>query len=165
MKLKTNAFTCKALQEGNLALRAGLLPVAAMALMPIVLGATLSIALPAQTFTPVLSFNGIDGSHPLAGLIQGKDGNLYGTTLNGGTSLNPSSGGGTLFKVTPQGAITTLYRFCPSLNPCPDGEFSEAAVVQAKNGDLDGTTSAGGTNTGFMGGGRAQSLVSAQAAR
>jgi uncharacterized repeat protein (TIGR03803 family) len=113
----------------------------------------LSIALPAQTFTPVLSFNGIDGSHPLAGLIQGKDGNLYGTTLNGGTSLNPSSGGGTLFKVTPQGAITTLYRFCPSLNPCPDGEFSEAAVVQAKNGDLYGTTSAGGTNTGFMGGG------------
>jgi uncharacterized repeat protein (TIGR03803 family) len=47
-----------------------------------------------------------DGSLP-SGLIQATDGNFYGTTLTGGTTL-----GGTVFKITPSGTLTTLYTFC-----------------------------------------------------
>ena len=45
---------------------------------------TAATALPAQTFTTVYSFGGLDGALPMAGLVQGTDGNLYGTTNEGG---------------------------------------------------------------------------------
>jgi uncharacterized repeat protein (TIGR03803 family) len=56
---------------------------------------TTAIASPAQTFTTLHIFDFSDGSLPYAGLIQATDGNLYGTTFQGGTN-----GGGTAFKVT-----------------------------------------------------------------
>src|SRR5580700_9792650 len=74
-----------------------------------------ALASPAQTYKVVLSFDGTDGTAPYSPLVQGVDGNLYGTASNGGTHNN-----GTFFKVTPSGTITTLYSFC-SQPSCADG--------------------------------------------
>ena len=88
-----------------------------------------------------------DGANPTAALLQATDGNLYGTTLIGGTqsgSCNFGSGGcGTIFKITPSGALTTLYTFCPHQN-CLDGNLPTAALVQASDGNFYGTTFEGG---------------------
>jgi uncharacterized repeat protein (TIGR03803 family) len=79
-----------------------------------------------------------DGQNPYAALIQASDGNLYGTTLSGG-----SHGDGTVFKISHNGAFSTLYSFC-SRSGCTDGEFPQTGLVQASNGNLYGTTILGG---------------------
>src|SRR5580704_2236750 len=62
----------------------------------------------ARTFTSLLSFDGTNGNEPgPISLVQGTDGNFYGTTTRGGTNLR-----GTVFRVTPSGTLTTLYNFC-----------------------------------------------------
>jgi uncharacterized repeat protein (TIGR03803 family) len=106
------------------------------------LGATTAIALPAQTFTPLHSFNNTDGNGPEAGLVQGTNGNLYGTTVYGGASNACSNGCGTVFKITPSGMFTTLNSFDNT-----DGAYPEAVLVQATNGSLYGTTAGGGANS------------------
>ena len=83
-----------------------------------------------------------DGANPSGELIQGADGNLYGTTQFGGTGV---PGGGTVFKITLTGALTTLYNFCSQPN-CADGQGPEGGLVQATDGNLYGTTSTGGAN-------------------
>ena len=83
-----------------------------------------------------------DGAFPQAGLIQATDGNFYGTTYAGG-----ANGGGTVFKITPSGPLTTIYSFC-SQTGCADGDYPRAALVQATDGNLYGTTEAGGAYTG-----------------
>jgi len=87
-----------------------------------------------------------DGSYPFAGLIQGADGDFYGTTELGGINLCPSySGCGTVFKITANGALTTLYRFCAQ-SGCADGKFPYAALVQATDGEFYGATQQGGND-------------------
>ncbi len=54
------------------------------------------ITLSAQSFTTLFNFDGTHGQAPQAGLVQGSDGNLYGTTTLGGTQ---SQEGGTVFKI------------------------------------------------------------------
>jgi uncharacterized repeat protein (TIGR03803 family) len=83
-----------------------------------------------------------DGSQPLAGLIQGADGNLYGTTKFGG-----ANSWGSVFSITTGGTLTTLYSFCPQ-NGCLDGARPNSVLVQATNEDLYGTTLEGGANGG-----------------
>jgi uncharacterized repeat protein (TIGR03803 family) len=83
--------------------------------------------------TVLHSFTSTDGAFPYAPLIQGMDGNFYGTTLMGGTSDV-----GTVFKITPAGALTTLYSFGN------DGIEPQAALVQGSDGNFYGTTSQGG---------------------
>jgi uncharacterized repeat protein (TIGR03803 family) len=100
-----------------------------------------AIALAAQTFTSLYSFDVTDGGLPYAALVQATNGDLYGTTVDGG-----ASGYGTVFKITPGGTLTTLYSFC-SQTGCIDGEHPYAGLVQATNGDLYGTTSLGGGGT------------------
>ena len=56
-----------------------------------------------------------DGSYPYAGLVRASNGDFYGTTWSGG-----AVGGGTVFKITPAGTLTTLYSFCSQSN-CADG--------------------------------------------
>jgi uncharacterized repeat protein (TIGR03803 family) len=77
----------------------------------LVLCAATVTALPAQTFTTLFSFDGADGGavgdSSVAGLVQGTDGNLYGTISPGG-----ANNFGTVFKITPGGTLTTLYNFC-----------------------------------------------------
>ena len=90
----------------------------------IVLGAMTAIALPAQTFTTLFSFSfgGTAGAGPFAGLVQATNGSLYGTTYQGGapSAYCPTTPNcGTVFKITPTGALTTLYSFCSQTN-CTD---------------------------------------------
>ncbi len=76
-----------------------------------------------------------DGAQPHASLIQGTDGNFYGTT-----ALGNASNAGTVFKMTTSGAITTLHSFNST-----DGSEPSAALLQASDGNFYGTTSLGGT--------------------
>jgi uncharacterized repeat protein (TIGR02543 family) len=100
--------------------------------------------------TPLYNFCSLsgcsDGANPYATLVQGTDGNLYGTTARGGNS----SFNGTLFKIATNGSLTTLYTFC-SLSNCTDGEQPFAPLVQASDGNYYGTTTSGqGQNAGTV---------------
>jgi uncharacterized repeat protein (TIGR03803 family) len=96
------------------------------------------------TFTRLYSFAVKDGADPISGLLQGSDGNLYGTTDYGGsggcTSEALYSGCGTVFKITPAGTLTTLYKF----GGTTDGADPTTALIQGNDGNFYGTTSADG---------------------
>ncbi len=94
---------------------------------------------PSGKLTTLHSFSGADGSQPLAGLAVGSDGNFYGTTVRGGSDNN-----GLVFKITPSGHFTILHIFC-SEAACSDGQSPYAALIQATDGNLYGTTLGGGT--------------------
>ena len=85
-----------------------------------------------------------DGADSKAGLVLASDGNFYGTTSAGGNVIYCAYGCGTIFKVTPQGALTTLYSFSPS----PDGDTPYAPLIQATDGNLYGTAVNGGVSSG-----------------
>jgi uncharacterized repeat protein (TIGR03803 family) len=91
------------------------------------------------TFTTLHSFDGSDGSDPVGGLIQGSDGEFYGTTAVGG-----AYGSGTVFKIASSGRLTTLYNFCAQTG-CTDGQFPDAGLIQATDGNFYGTTAGGGS--------------------
>jgi uncharacterized repeat protein (TIGR03803 family) len=99
---------------------------------------------PAGNLTTLYSFcsqtNCADGATPLAGLVQGTNGNFYGTTLEGGINNQ-----GTVFEITPTGRFTTLYKFCSQAN-CADGSRPYAPLVEGTNGHFYSTTSGGGAN-------------------
>ena len=78
-----------------------------------------------------------DGAIPVSGVIQGFDGNFYGTTSQGG---NP--GPGTVFQITPQGHVTILHSFSQTTS---DGNTPEAGLIQGNDGNFYGTTDEGGT--------------------
>jgi len=92
------------------------------------------------TLTSTVSFSSTNGIHPSAALVLGNDGNFYGTTEYGGVS----GGYGTVFKMTPAGALTTLVSFKNN-----NGAYPTAGLVQNSDGNFYGATSAGGTNGGF----------------
>jgi uncharacterized repeat protein (TIGR03803 family) len=84
--------------------------------------------------------NGGDGNFPIGGMVEGRDGALYGTTLKGG-----SKGTGTVFKLSKDGSgYSILYNFVGNTNG--DGAFPNGGVIEATNGVLYGTTGGGGTN-------------------
>jgi uncharacterized repeat protein (TIGR03803 family) len=83
-----------------------------------------------------------DGANPFTAMVQGSDGNFYGTASSGGDSAC-AGGCGTVFKMTPAGAESTLYLFTASAGtgaqpPGPSG------LIQGSDGNFYGTTSAGG---------------------
>jgi len=163
-------------------------------------GTIFRISLPDNQFTLLHSFSGADGENPEGTLIVGADGNLYGTTLQGGsdsrgtiyrlsiagsavvtslysfpslgafndngqatnaTGANPRAGlllaadgnfygtayqggpagWGTLFRMTPAGAVTLVHSFT---GPLAGGAYPQAPVVQDADGNLYGTTEMGG---------------------
>ena len=95
-----------------------------------------------------------DGAWPVAGLIEGIDGNFYGTTTAGGVNPNRvknafgiPNGPGTAFKLTPSGRLTTLYSFCSQTN-CTDGKNPSGRLIQGSDGNFYGTTTGGGAKGG-----------------
>jgi uncharacterized repeat protein (TIGR03803 family) len=97
-------------------------------------------------FTTLLNFNGTDGGNPAGPLVQGLDGNLYGTAVAGGSSAYCPFGTGfcgTVFKITPSGSLTTLYSFCSQPN-CADGFWPFAGLTLGTDGSFYGTTDNGG---------------------
>jgi len=98
---------------------------------------------PAGTLTVVYAFTGAnDGGYPYAGVIQGADGNFYGTTYQGG-----ASGAGTVFRLTPTGTITVLSAFTGGA----DGAYPYGGVILGTDGNLYGTASQGGAaNAGIV---------------
>ncbi len=148
---------------------------------------------PTGTLSVSYSFNGIsgNGSIPGAPLIQGSDGNFYGTTTSGGGSfftdpivfritpsgaitklatlsfgspvvgpllqasdgnfygaLHTGSGAafGTIFKMTPGGAISIVYTFACPTGVCTNGSYLEGGLIQGKDGNFYGTADDGGAN-------------------
>jgi len=105
-----------------------------------------AVAAPAQTFKTLVKFTGANGNGPTSALVQGTDGNLYGTTYYGGSSTACSQGCGTVFKVTPAGVLTTLHSFDLTEGENPNG------LVLGDDGNFYGTTYLGGAGTycGFV---------------
>ena len=94
-----------------------------------------TLPLQAQTLTVLHSFT-TDGRAPLGGLVRDGEGNLYGTTQNGG-----AASAGTVFKLDPSGKLTVLHSFTGR----PDGSSPRAGLIMDAHGNLYGTTQSGGT--------------------
>jgi uncharacterized repeat protein (TIGR03803 family) len=108
----------------------------------VILFCAAAVSSQSQTFKTIHSFDGTDGFNSQSPLIQGTDGNLYGTMPDGGPF--GENGFGTVFRMTPNGELTTLYSFCSQAG-CTDGSYPYAALIQATDGNFYGTTYNGGT--------------------
>ncbi len=102
---------------------------------------------PAGEFSSLYSFcsqaNCVDGSYPYYPLVQGNDGNFYGTTLGGGAN----QAGGVFYELTASGAYNVLYNFCTTENnsSCVGGAYAYA-IAKGADGNFYGTTDAGGAH-------------------
>jgi uncharacterized repeat protein (TIGR03803 family) len=96
--------------------------------------------------TVLYSFTGgTDGGFPDAGVIRDSAGNLYGTTYGGGDLSGCFGGGcGVVFEVDPAGQETVLYTFTGGT----DGGHPYAGVILDLAGNLYGTASSGGADSG-----------------
>ncbi len=113
-------------------------------------------------------FNGqicLDGDAPYGGLVLDAIGNLYGTTLYGGSNCvdgcGPDSGGGVVFELSPPAnpggtwTESVLYNFCSTVEglQCLDGEEPTDQLIFDTAGNLYGTTATGGRGHTTQGGG------------
>ena len=93
---------------------------------------------PGGSLSNLWSFTGgNDGANPMAGLLQGGDGNFYGTTYGSGSGPSPN---GTVFRISPSGSLTNLWSFTGG----NDGSYPWAALVQGSDSNFYGTASYGG---------------------
>ena len=87
------------------------------------------VATHAQALKTLIIFDGANGARPVdTPLVQGTDGEFYGTTLGGGFN-----GAGTVFKIDRLGKLTTLYSFCSQSN-CTDGSGPYGGLVLGRDG-------------------------------
>ena len=104
---------------------------------------------PAGELTTMASFNGVNGAAPQVAMVLGNDGNFYGTTQSGEGLLHGQNSWGTVFKMTPEGTVTTLASFDSEGDQEPSvskGAIPNAPLVQGKDGNFYGTTEFGGAN-------------------
>jgi uncharacterized repeat protein (TIGR03803 family) len=98
---------------------------------------------PSGAYSVLYTFSGgNDGASPAGSLLADKEGNLYGTTQQGGASGSGCGGFGcgVVFKLSQGGGLTVLHSFSGS-----DGAFPSSGVIMCRNGNLCGTTRKGGT--------------------
>jgi uncharacterized repeat protein (TIGR03803 family) len=95
-------------------------------------GTVYKITLDGQ-FTKLHTFEFADGRGPAGNLVQGSDGNFYGTTVQGGENGD----NGTIFRITPAGLLTTVHNF-------DNTTFYPLGLVLATDGNGYGTTGSGG---------------------
>lgn len=95
-----------------------------------VLFAAITISSQAQTFTSLVAFDGPNGENP-GPLVQGTDGELYGVTV----------GSSTIFKMSPEGTLTTVYSFTGK----SDGDMPIGGLALGTDGNFYGTTAEGGS--------------------
>ena len=95
------------------------------------------------TLTSLVSFDGISGWLPQAGLTQDSQGNLFGSTIVGGTNNYPYFGVhcGNIFQITTNGTLTSIFSFDDT-----NGAYPGALSLSSFDGGLYGTTQTGGTN-------------------
>jgi len=111
-----------------------------------VLGFVFSLAsskMSGQTYTDLHDFNcASEGCSPMypALLAQGRDGNIYGTTISG-----PGNNYGTVFRISPSGTVATLYIFDFTNGAAPQG-----GLTLGPDGDFYGTTSFGQNTNGSI---------------
>ena len=97
---------------------------------------------PTGTPTVLHTFDCNDGAYPIAPLVLGTNGNLYGTTQAGGLSGTGSAGAGTVFEITSGGTFTTIHNF-----NFADGAVPMGALEQAADGNFYGVTYQGGSHS------------------
>jgi uncharacterized repeat protein (TIGR03803 family) len=116
------------------------------AAISIVLGLC-ALAHAAPKYKVLHSFVGSDGSGPYTGVILGQDGNLYGTTVGGGTGHCGRYACGTVFRLTPHAnggwTESVLHSF---ENDGPDGADPYGSLIFDAAGNLYGTTTSGGAH-------------------
>jgi uncharacterized repeat protein (TIGR03803 family) len=93
---------------------------------------------PAGVFSTLHTFNGRDGANPTAPLLQATNGNLYGTTVQGGVN-----GDGVIFIITPSGNFKVLFNFGSET-----GVALYAPLIQGSDGNFYGLTVKGGPSGG-----------------
>ena len=87
-----------------------------------------------HSFSAAPNLTNDDGTQPIGGLVQGRDGGLYGVTSGGGPF-----NGGTVFRITTNGSFSVIY----ALNPNLDGYDSTASLILGSDGNFYGTTQFG----------------------
>lgn len=100
----------------------------------LLLCAATTVALPAQTFTTLVDLGVQNGNPQYMSLVQGADGNFYGTS---------TYGAGTIFKVTPTGSLSTFYQFGGT-----NGDEPSSGLTLGNDLNFYGTTASGGTDSG-----------------
>ena len=129
--LPLSAFAWKILRSSQ---------VTGIALVVLTLCAAGAIQSSAQTLTTLASFDRTHGALPDAVLIQGTDGNFYGTTMYGGPANV-----GSVFKMTPNGTLTDLHDFSGS-----DGMYPQTGLLQTPDGSYYGATTGGAYGGGTI---------------
>ena len=99
-------------------------------------GGTVFKMTPVGSLTTLITFTGANGANPYGSLVQGSDGNFYGTTAGGG-----NGGEGTVYELTPGGVLTTLCTLTGT-----NGSYPYAGLTLGNDGNLYGTTYEGGSN-------------------
>jgi uncharacterized repeat protein (TIGR03803 family) len=115
-----------------------------------------ALHLAAQSFcgpVTLINFNGINGQYPAAGVTFDAQGNMYGTTAQGGPSFNPignngifNNGLGTIWKYSPSAGLTSLFAFSGETSPSNNGYRPLGPLVIDGQGNLYGTTYYGGND-------------------
>ena len=109
----------------------------------------------AQSFcepVTLASVNGTNGRYPASGVIFDSQGNMYGTTAQGGSTFNPlgnstvTDGLGTIWKYSSAAGLVSLFSFTGATSPANNGDHPETPLVIDAQGNLYGATYYGGVD-------------------